>query len=64
MPYKKFTQIKDGKKLWSVKNLRTGQIIRWKSRRDRARGIAMRERYREAARILRQKSPKPYGLYT
>jgi len=43
MPYRKFTQTIKGKKYWCAQNIRTGQIIHYKSEEDRGRGLVMRE---------------------
>ena len=45
MPYKKYTTTRDGKTVYAIKNLRTGNITKFSTPEKRETGIRMREMY-------------------
>lgn len=45
MPYLKYTSTRDGKKVYCLKNIKTGNITHFKSEEARETGIRMREMY-------------------
>jgi len=46
MPYKKFTKFVKGKKKWCIRNKRTGQVVCYRSKEVREKGIRMREAFK------------------
>ena len=45
MPYKKFTQVIKGKKVYCTKNKETGKIVHYSSVKKRKRGMKIREAF-------------------
>ena len=45
MPYKKYTTTREGKRVYAIKNLRTGRVTKFSTPENRETGIRMREMY-------------------